>query len=417
MARLKSAVQELSVLNELALAVGASTDVHQVLDTIVQKAVKAVQAEQGSLMLVTEQKDKPLKTLIRQDNLSGSIPAYRVGMNITGWVLKNRTALRIDNLEKDERFRCTPEEYQALHSVLCVPVWQQAKIIGVLMVTNKKTGEPFSDGDLRLLSIIAAQSGQLIRNARLQEENLEKRRLQHELDLARRIQLSLLPEKDPCLPGLDIASYFRPADEVSGDYYDYIQPNKNSLALVIADVSGHGASAALMTALLKGVVHSLTVESELSAQWMRRINRIIGGIIPDDVFITMQLLLFDNLSKQMTICNAGHNPPLLYNGKSQTCIPLEVPGCALNVLPDFDFTIKEYPLEKNDFILIYTDGITEAFNNNDEEFGLERLKKTVQQNVGQSCGEILSKIKTQVHNFTQDKKQGDDMALVGIKIL
>ena len=415
--RLKSAVEELSVLNELALAVGASTDVHQVLDTIVQKAVKAVRAEQGSLLLVTQKQDKPLQTLIRKEDFSGTMSTYRVGSHITGWVLKNRSALRIENLARDERFHCTEEECRALRSVLCVPVWQQAKIIGVLMVTNKKTGEPFNDSDLRLLSIIAAQSGQLIRNARLVEETVEKKRLQHELDLAHKIQLSLLPARDPRLAGLDIASYFSPADAVSGDYYDYIPIDENKLAIVIADVSGHGASSALMMTLLKGVVHSLSIESGLTSQWMRRINHIISGIIPDEIFITMQLLLFDSHSKSLTLCNAGHNPPLYFSSKTQKCSTLELPGCALNVLPDFDYGIKELPLNQGDFILVYTDGITEAFNKNNEEFGQQQLMKIISQKEISSSYEMIERIKTTVYNFMDGSSQVDDMACVGVKIL
>lgn len=415
--RLKSAIEELSVLNELALAVGASTDVHQVLDTIVQKAVKAVRAEQGSLMLVTQKQDNPLQTLIRKEDFSGTMPAYRVGSNITGWVLKNRSALRIEDLAKDARFRCTEEECRALRSVLCVPVWQQAKIIGVLMVTNKKTGEPFSDGDLRLLSIIAAQSGQLIRNARLQEEAVEKKRLQHELDLARNIQQSLLPAKDPRLKGLDITGYFSPADAVSGDYYDYITLDEHRLAIVIADVSGHGPSAALVMTLLKGVVHSLAIESGPISHWMRGINRIISKIIPDEVFITMQLLLFDIPQKRLTFCNAGHNPPLYYNSASQECSPLELPGCALNVLPDFDYGIKEIPLNRGDFIFIYTDGLAEAFNKNNEEFGQQRVMEIISQNGTTSSQKMMEHIRTAVFTFMAGNRQADDMACVGVKIL
>ncbi len=125
----------------------------------------------------------------------------------------------MDHLAEDERFKTTLKEQEDIRSILCVPIWLKAKIIGVLMVTNKKTETPFTPNDLRLLSIIAAQSGQLIRNSRLQTEAHEKRRLENELDLARKMQQSLLPEKDPQSPGMDVASYFLPADAVGGNCF------------------------------------------------------------------------------------------------------------------------------------------------------------------------------------------------------
>jgi len=186
--RLKSSVEELILLNDLALAASSSLDVDQMLDPIVQKSIKAIKAEQGSILLVTEKQDDPLKTLIRHQDFSGSMQSYKIGTHVTGWVLKYRKPLMIENLAEDERFHVTEQEAKDIHSVLWLPILSQAKIIGILVMTNKKTGEPFSNNDLRLLSIIAAQSGQLIRNSQLQQEAIDKKRLEQELILAQNIQ-------------------------------------------------------------------------------------------------------------------------------------------------------------------------------------------------------------------------------------
>ncbi|MEK6571705.1 MAG: GAF domain-containing protein, partial [Bacteroidota bacterium] len=208
--RLKSAVEELIVLNDLAVAAGKTLEVSDMLDLIVEKSIKAVKAEQGSILLVTEEKDAPLKTLIRQADQRSRMMTYRVGSHITGWVLTYQQPLLIEDLATDQRFKTSDQERKDIRSVLCVPIRFQAKLIGILMVTNKKTLEPFSSDDLRLLSIIAAQSGQFIRNSQLQEETLQKKRMEQALAMAREMQISLLPKKVPETKSLEIHSYFNP---------------------------------------------------------------------------------------------------------------------------------------------------------------------------------------------------------------
>ena len=176
--RLKTAVSELTVLNELAVAASSTQEVDQLLDIVLKKSIRAVAAEQGSISLLTEQEDKPFKTLIRHGDTTKQKPRHRVGDHITGWVLKHKQPLMIENLAEDKRFQATEIEKKELRSILCVPIWCRAKIIGILMLTNKKTGEAFTSEDLRLLSIIAPQSGQLILNSQLQEESLIKKRME-----------------------------------------------------------------------------------------------------------------------------------------------------------------------------------------------------------------------------------------------
>jgi len=183
--RLKSAVEELTVLNDLAITASSSLEVDQVLDIIIEKSIKAVQAEQGSILLVTHHQENPLQTLVRQADRHSRVLNYKVGSHITGWVLKHNQPLIVEDLSKDKRFYTTEEERKNIHSLLGVPIQFRGKIIGILTVTNKKSINSFSKDDLRLLSIIAAQSGQLIRNSQLQQEALEKERLTQELAMAR----------------------------------------------------------------------------------------------------------------------------------------------------------------------------------------------------------------------------------------
>ena len=175
-ARLRSSVAELKVLNEIAVSSGRTTDIDQVLHIIMQKSINAIEAEQGVILLTTKNIDEPLATFVRQDDTSNLKHNYHIGTNITGWVLVNRRPLIIENLSEDKRFKPTAEEKKDIHSALCVPLWFEGEIIGVMMLINKKNAKHFSRNDLNLFSIISVLAGQLIKNLELQKETFRERR-------------------------------------------------------------------------------------------------------------------------------------------------------------------------------------------------------------------------------------------------
>ena len=174
--RLREAVEELKVLNEIAVAARKATDIDQMLNIIVQKSIVALNAEQGSILLVTQNQNDPFTTYIRQDDTSKLKHKYHIGSNITGWVLLNKEPLIIENLATDTRFNASEEEKKEIHSVLCVPMWFEGKIMGLMIVVNKKDKMHFEENDLTLLSIISVQASQLIKNLQLQEETFQKRK-------------------------------------------------------------------------------------------------------------------------------------------------------------------------------------------------------------------------------------------------
>lgn len=416
--RLKSAVEELTVLNDLAIAASTSLEVDQMLDIIVQKSIKAVKAEQGSILLVTEQLEAPLKTLIRQvDQQRSRIMNYKVGINITGWVLQHQQPLMIENLATDSRFQTTEQERKEIKNLLCVPIRFKAQLLGLLTVTNKKAFEPFNADDLRLLSIIAAQSGQLIRNSQLQQEALEKKRMEQELLVARKIQMSLLPKKVPETKSLGISAYFNPAAEVGGDYYDYFTLGEEQLGMVLADVSGHGTSAALVMTMVKGILHSITPKSESPDRVLSEMNFIVSRIAPKEMFVTMIFLVFDLKKRLLRYSNAGHNPLLFYDSQSKSTQMVELRGPALNLSKLSVFKEKEMALNRGDLFLIYTDGVTETFNAQGEMFEESRLVQAVEEVVAEPVEKIIAHIKSKLQAFTNHARQSDDVAMIAVKVL
>ncbi|MDZ7344807.1 MAG: SpoIIE family protein phosphatase [candidate division KSB1 bacterium] len=415
--RLRSAVEELTVLNDLAIAAGTSLEVDQMLDIIVAKSIKAVKAEQGSIMLLTEEKETPLRTLIRQADQRSRLMTYKIGINITGWVLRHQQPLVIEDLATDSRFQTTEQERQEIKSVVCIPIRSKAQLIGILTVANKKTPEPFSAEDLRLLSIIAAQSAQLIRNSQLQQEALEKKRLEQELAMAREIQLGLLPKRFPKTAGLEISSYFNSADEVSGDYYDYFYLGPDKIGMVLADVSGHGASAALLMTMVKGILHAITQNFVSPDRVLAEMNAILDKIIPKDKFVTMLFLVFDLQNKTLRYSNAGHNPLLFFDQQSQQVQMVQLRGPALGLTKLAVFQPKEIPLNPGDLLLIYTDGVTESFNAQGEMFEEERLMQAVQETVSEPAGKIIAHLNNKLRAFTGNLPQADDVAMIAVKVI
>jgi sigma-B regulation protein RsbU (phosphoserine phosphatase) len=414
--RLKSAVEELTVLNDLAIAASTSLEVDEMLDIIVQKSIKAVKAEQGSILLVTELQDAPLQTLIRQAAQKSRIMTYKVGINITGWVLAHQQPLIIENLATDPRFQTTEQERKEIRSVLCVPIRFKGQLLGLLTVTNKQALAPFSEGDLRLLCIIAAQSGQLIRNSQLQKEALEKKRLEQELSVARRIQMALLPKKLPAARGLEIATYFNPADSVGGDYYDYFSLADEQLGIVVADVSGHGPSAALMMTMIKGILHSIAGKFESPEGVLAEMNTILSRIAPEEMFVTMLLVVVDLKKRLMVFSNAGHNPLLYYDRESLSCRLVELAGPALGISEQPVFQKLQMPLRPGDAFLMYTDGVTEAFNPQGEMFESSRLLQTLAETASEPAGKIVDHLKNKLLAFINHAPPSDDVAMFAMKI-
>lgn len=186
--KLTSSVEELKVLNDIAVSSGKATDVNQVLNLIVQKSIKAIEAEQGSILLLTPNKNKPFTTIVRQDDSSTLEHEYHIGMEITGWVLSNKEPLIIERLSRDKRFQPSEEEITSIHSILCVPIWFEGEITGIMMLINKKNRDSFTNDDLTLFSIISVQAGQLIKNLELQKKSIQKTKESEKLEELDRIK-------------------------------------------------------------------------------------------------------------------------------------------------------------------------------------------------------------------------------------
>lgn len=254
-------------------------------------------------------------------------------------------------------------------------------------------------------------------------QSAEKERLEEELRIARSIQMSLLPQDRISVPGLSIAALCLPATEVGGDYYDFLPMGEGKLALLIADVSGKGTSAALYMAELKGLILSLSRVYQSPRQLLIEANKILAENLDSKSFITMAYAVIDVANKKMTFSRAGHNPivHVSRNGaghKSRLLAPNGL-GLALDRGSTFEKVLIEdtVDLEQDDFFLFFTDGVTEAMNPDSELFGEDRLRRIMESNAQLSMEELREKMIDEVFTFAEGAVQHDDMTMVLVKVL
>ncbi len=245
----------------------------------------------------------------------------------------------------------------------------------------------------------------------------ELERKKFELESARQIQVSFMPESTPILKEFQIGAFSLPALEVGGDYYDFIPISEGKWGLVIGDVSGKGFPAALFMALSRTCVRANAMGDDTASGSILKANRIISQDSSSGMFITLFYSVLDLKSKKLRYVNAGHNPPIILNGKGGGIKLLGAKGIALGVVDEIVLEEVELDLAPNDVIVFYTDGVTEAINKKEEQFGELRLTEVVMKNNHLSASELVDKIKNDIMDFTQGEPQFDDLTLFALKVL
>jgi phosphoserine phosphatase RsbU/P len=292
--------------------------------------------------------------------------------------------------------------------------------LGVLALAQGPIGQPFSPGDLVVFKSIAEQSAFALYNAIIYSMANEKKRLDHDLEIARDIQRILLPSEAPAINGFQISGLNAPARQVSGDYFDYIQVDEERLGVAIADVSGKGVPASLIMAICRSVLRAEAARNPSPADVLRKVNRQLYPDIKEDMFISMAYLILNHQRDGgITLARAGHDAPLLYKRQSDTVTPIKSPGMVVGIDSGnvFDRLTTDFavPLERDDCLVLYTDGVTETLNLDGDEFGVERMMQSVRASATNGAQAIVRKIIEDVRDFTGSIPQNDDITLIAIR--
>ena len=304
-------------------------------------------------------------------------------------------------------------------SVMAASLSYGKQDLGVLAVANGPMGAPFSQGDFVVFKSIAEQSAFALYNAIIYSMANEKKRLDHDLEIARDIQRILLPAEAPAINGFQISGINVPARQVSGDYFDYIHVDEDRLGVAIADVSGKGVPASLIMAICRSVLRAEAAGNPSPADVLRKVNRQLYPDIKEDMFISMAYLILDHERDGVTLARGGHDAPLLYQRQLQNVTPIKSPGMVLGIDSGnvFDRLTTDFAvtLERDDCLVLYTDGVTEALNTEGDEFGLERTIEAVRASATDGAQAIVKRVIDDVRNFTGSNPQNDDITLIAIR--
>jgi sigma-B regulation protein RsbU (phosphoserine phosphatase) len=310
-----------------------------------------------------------------------------------------------------------------LQSELLLPLAVRDKLLGFISLGPKKSEEPYTGSDVRLLKSVAAQTGLALENANLMREIAaevaQRERLNREVEIAREVQERLFPQTLPPIPGLDYAGYCRPALGVGGDYYDFLALPQGHLGVAVGDVSGKGIAAALMMASLQASLRGEATRApeNLSAA-IANINRLVYEASSANRYATFFYGQYDPDNHKFDYVNAGHNPPMLFHcaaGKWSVS-RLDVGGTVVGLLESYPYQQGSVSLAAGDILVAFTDGISEAMNSADEEWGEDHLMNTIESCDGLGAQEIMNRVFTAADTFVAGAKQHDDMTLVVMRV-
>ena len=288
----------------------------------------------------------------------------------------------------------------------------------MLVLANHDDGKHFNQGDFDLVKSIADQAAYSLHHAQIYNQLAEKKKLDHEIEVAREIQRILLPSVAPQVDGFNCAALNIPAQQVSGDYFDFIQVDDDHWGIAVADVSGKGVPASLIMAMCRSVLRSKAPGNRSPAQVLREVNRQLYPDIKEDMFITMLYLVTD-ASGKLTMARAGHEAPLWCRNHFKQIETIQAPGMALGIDAGdvFDEVIKDVTVQLDplDTVVVYTDGINEALDEEGNEFGQEQLKAVLGEAGPKSVDFLVKTIVERVQDFSKGHPQNDDITLAAVQ--
>jgi sigma-B regulation protein RsbU (phosphoserine phosphatase) len=298
---------------------------------------------------------------------------------------------------------------------MVAPIISNEEVIGVFDLESDELNA-YSKDDLEVLMLLASQVAIIIEKVMLHEQLIEKQRLQAQLEIARQVQLELLPPRDPKLEGFDISAYNFPTEEVSGDYYDWVRIYEDQIGIVIADVSGKGVPAALLMAFLRASLRAASHIGYAPHISMSKVNYLLWESIERNQFVTAFYGILDATNRTLAYSNAGHNPPVLIDANGEAQFE-ERGGVPLGMFRDSRYYEYYETIEPGQILVLYTDGVTEATNPAGEEYGRDRLVTAIRQSRELSAREMIDFLHRDLMDWTDGRGATDDVTFFIVKAL
>jgi sigma-B regulation protein RsbU (phosphoserine phosphatase) len=338
---------------------------------------------------------------------------FQISTTVRERVLRNKESLLVRDAQLDRALREHMSIVeQKVRSMIAVPLQTNDRVIGLIYVDSPHLIREFSREDLNLLTVMANVAAIRIEHARLNEIEEAERAMAKDMQQAAVIQQRLLPEKSPVVAGLDIFGRTKACRTVGGDYYDYLVFQDGRIGILVGDVAGKGMPASLLMSSLQARVHVLFEDGDDLARKIVRLNKAVSSNCPDNRFITFFMGIIDPKTGELVYTNAGHNPPVVVRENGKFELLKEAGGVILGILPMAQYQEARITLNPGDTLVLFTDGVTEAADPSDEEYGEERLAALVGSMKDRPSEEIVDAIHNAVMGFTQGAPAADDITVV-----
>jgi serine phosphatase RsbU (regulator of sigma subunit)/putative methionine-R-sulfoxide reductase with GAF domain len=411
---LRNRVNELTCIYEISQSIYFSDDIEQLLGKVIGAIERVIRARRCSFIIL-EDDSETIRHFVSNAAIGGNRPAD-IKNTLMGHVARSGDPLLVYNLADDPKFaaRLNMSNYRT-NSFICIPMKIQDKVIGILNVTDKPDGEPFDSFDLRVLSTISQQVAAMYENILHYRAELERRRIEHDLEIAAEIQRQALTNIPGDIKGATVGGFIHPARYVGGDFYEISEIGDRFICAAMGDISGKGIPAAIFLSTVRNVLRNEMLKSVSPENLIPRINMLVFNESYNGMFCTFFYALIDKRDHLIHYSSAGHNPQLYYASDTDTFFELTTSGKPLGIFNDTVFGCKSIPYEKGDLLILFTDGLVE--HGNYGAIAMEDLQSLVRANRSLTGETISDKVREFAKKKNEGKETLDDSTFLVISLL
>ncbi len=415
-----STVDKLRMLLDITKKISRSLDLDEVLTLVMDTLGSLIPYDAAGIYLIeTSIKNDETEYIFKSKTLRGYRisfemvePRLRLGEGFIGYVAQAGKPLISPDVSQDARYFPARKRTK---SEMVAPIISNDKVIGVFDLESDSLNA-YDQDDLSVLQLLASQVAIIIEKVELHDQLVENKRIQAQLEIARQVQLELLPEADPQLGGFDISAYIFPTEEVSGDYYDWVKMFDDQIGIVVADAVGKGIPAALLMAFLRASLRSGVQIGYAPHIALSKVGNLLWDSVEANQFITAIYGILDATNRTFVFSNAGHNPPLLIKPSGEYRF-VEYGDLPLGMFFDSRYHQHFIKFDEKQVMVLYTDGITESANAAGEEYGNDRFARRVLEGINLPANELIDFIRKGVADFTERKFLDDDGTLFIVKAI
>lgn len=411
-----SRTELLGLISKVGVALLSSSGLEETLDQVASLVFEAVPAERVVIMLRDEKEAENMRVMIaRIRGQEERLQEVRVSHSVMDEVLKNGRSVLTADAQQDPKFATQTVMLQGIRSVLAVPLSvDERTIFGMIYADSPTYTTTFTEEHLNILTTLASVASIRVENAALVDERMERERMERELELATEIQQRFQPSAPPALTGYEFQGISFSCYEIGGDYYDFIRREDGKMVVALGDVSGKGTAAALLMSSLHAAVHAQISATSSIPHTVSSVNKYLAENTPTNRFVTLFIGELDPETGKLIYINAGHNPPLLCRADG-TITQLDSGGLPLGLMEMAQYESGELTLGQGDILVVYSDGVSEATNEAENEYGLERLEQVIRTHRGASAAGLRDKIESSLSSFTMNAPAADDVTLLIVK--